>query len=329
MTMNETAVQVSNPTTQGDINQAVSLVVQDKLEKAGITDQTLSELKSELQTLSEIDIVDEASFKLVHGGTMKATSARTTITKICKAGREYAIAEQKARIAAERENIASFSAQEAALKAKKEAWIAQKERVEREALEAQERVIRARFTALEGFGFTRRTAMDGGEDLYTNSDTTLAVAYVTAATDEVWVNVLKGIEFQLVNRLPQRHPGDRVDGPVAELQACVHEAGLIEHLLLCTAVQLDEEVLLHLVITQSCCVIKLYEHVVDDQVRHLEIVSSTHLNGHVTNEVLDHCLGVIEGHLFEGADLLVEACPERGLAGAQALALVEYEELTM
>lgn len=126
---------------------------------------------------------------------MKATSARTTITKICKAGREYAIAEQKAWIAAERENIAAFSSQEAALKAKKEAWIAHKERVEREALEAQERAIRARFTALEGFGFTRRTAMAGGEDLYTNGETTLAIAYVAAATDEVWNNLIKGIEM--------------------------------------------------------------------------------------------------------------------------------------
>jgi hypothetical protein len=193
---NEAALEVSNPVTQGDVNQAVSLVVQDKLQKAGITDQTLSELKSELEDLSKIEVVDEASFKLIHGGAMKATNARTTITKICKAGREYAISEQKAWIAAERDTISSFSAQENALKAKKDGWIAKKEREEREELERKEQAIRARLVAIEQFGFSKRTgSIDKGADYYTNGITTVEMSAITMSDDEVWGNLLNSLRM--------------------------------------------------------------------------------------------------------------------------------------
>jgi hypothetical protein len=187
---------VNNPTTQADVNQAVSLVVQDKLQKAGITDQTLSELKTELEDLSKIEVVDEASFKLIHGGAMKATNARTTITKICKAGREYAISEQKAWIAAERDTISSFSAQENALKAKKDGWIAKKEREEREELERKEQAIRARLVAIEQFGFSKRTgSIDKGADYYTNGITTVEMSAITMSDDEVWSNLLNSLRM--------------------------------------------------------------------------------------------------------------------------------------
>lgn len=210
-------LQVSNPTTQGDVNQAVSLVVQDKLQRAGITDQTLSELKAELDDLSKIEVVDEASFKLIHGGTMKATSARTTITKICKAGREYAISEQKAWIAAERDTISSFSAQEAALKAKKDGWIAHKERIEREAMEARERAIKSRFVAIEALGWQRKTQSDG-EDTYELGGSVLKTTDISMAVDEGWDNILRSA-MAVSEEVEAKREAERIAAEEAAKQA--------------------------------------------------------------------------------------------------------------
>lgn len=181
--------------TRGRARQEVGIVIQEELAIAGVTESSFAALREEADALSTLEPKSDADIAALQKVITKGTRLCTTISEAIEPGKKWAHALHKAYTSNENEFIGTVKAIIEPLKAKKGTYVARKEQEEREALEARERLIRARFTALEGFGFTRRTAMAGGEDLYINGETTIAVAYVTAADDMVWGNVLKGIEI--------------------------------------------------------------------------------------------------------------------------------------
>jgi len=200
------------PTTvfQEDVTASVDVVLQDKLDKANITDHTLSELRSELTDLAGIKVEDKRSLALVQGGISKAVNIRNNIVRICKKGREAAIMEQKAWIAKERELVAVVEAVEKPLVALKEAYNAEQERIVREELEAQERVIKERFVAIEKFDFMRKTGTEGREDYYSNGTTILEIHQVSMAGEEEWKNILKGVELAYNEEQDRKAEAERI-----------------------------------------------------------------------------------------------------------------------
>ena len=185
----------NTPVFQEDVTASIDVVLQDKLEKANITELTLSELRNELQDLAKIQVTDKKQLALVQGGITKAVNIRNNIVRICKKGREAAIMEQRAWIAKEKELVAVVAAAEAPLVALKEAYNAEQERIEAERREAQERAIRERLVAIEGFGFSRRTGLPGADDYYTNGQTSVLIPTITGSSDAEWSNLIRGIEM--------------------------------------------------------------------------------------------------------------------------------------
>lgn len=201
---------------QEDINAEVSSVVQDKLDKANITEMSLAQLADELADLAKLDPNKNGNKQLIQGGITKAKSTRNNIVRICKKGREFHIQSQKAWIQQERELVAVVEAAEKPLQDIKDRWVAEEERIEREELERQETAIRARLVAIERFGFSRRTgSIDKSADYYTNGITTIEMSAITMSDEEVWGNVLKGIEIAW---------NEEQERKAKEAEAAAHEA---------------------------------------------------------------------------------------------------------
>lgn len=182
---------------QEDVTSAVDVILQDKLEKSSITEQVLSSLREELKALQG-PIQDRQRFAIVQGAITKATNYRNNIVRICKKGRENALMEQRAWIAKEKELVSYIEEDEKPLRDAKQAYLDEQERIEREAAEAKERMIRERFAKLEGFGFVRVTdpgtsGAEGG-DSYVLRTTSLSVESVMKADAETWGNMMLGAE---------------------------------------------------------------------------------------------------------------------------------------
>lgn len=180
---------------QEDVNEEVNLVVQDKLAKANITEQHLSELRKELGPLADKAITNKEEAALVQGGLTKLIRTRGIITKICEAGRKPAIQLQRAWIATEKELNGVVLEIEKPLQARKDAWVAEQNRIEAEELERQQQAIQARLLALEKLGFVRRSAEGLMEDRYVLGETALPILDITTADDERWANLLRGAEM--------------------------------------------------------------------------------------------------------------------------------------
>lgn len=143
---------MNNPITQADVTQEISLIVQDKLAKANVTEQTLANLKAELLPLAQ-PVTNSAQLKLVQGGITKCVNYRGIITKLCKKGREAALAEQRAWIANEKELVALIKEIEDPLDAVKQAYLDEQARIQAEALEAQQRELEDRRNLALQLGF--------------------------------------------------------------------------------------------------------------------------------------------------------------------------------
>lgn len=178
---------------QEDVSESIDLILQDKLAKASITEQTLSELKAELSALNR-PVTNKQELALVQGGITKATNIRNIITRLCEKGREGALMEQRGWIAKQKELVAVVKAVEEPLRAQKEAWEAEQARIEREALEAKEAAIRARFVAIEELGFVRKSSSTG-DDTYQLVGTILKLTDISGADEAQWTTMLKSAEI--------------------------------------------------------------------------------------------------------------------------------------
>ncbi len=83
--------------------------INNELVKQNITEQALMEMKQNFMTLKITDINDKEGYKKVDEARKLCKNTRILATKICKKGREAAVAEQKAWIAKEKEVVEQIS----------------------------------------------------------------------------------------------------------------------------------------------------------------------------------------------------------------------------
>lgn len=183
----ETTIPTSQ--TPARTRQDIGVLIQDELSIAGVTESSFAALKEEAQALSLMDVSSDADAQAIQKVITKGVRLCSTISATIEPGKKWAHQLHKAYTSNENEFLGTVKAIIEPLKQKKEAWVAKKEQAEREELERQQAVIKARFAALEVFGFTRRTGV-GREDYFSNGTTELEIIAVSSANDEAWAIML-------------------------------------------------------------------------------------------------------------------------------------------
>lgn len=185
------------PTTQtkGRARQEVSVVIQEELSIAGVTESSFVALKEEAAALATLDPKSDADVAALQRVITKGNGLKSTISDAIEPGKKWAHALHRAYTGNENEFLGTVDAIIDPLKAKKAAYVARKEQAAQEELEAQEAAIRARLVAVEQYGFTKRTGTEGAADYYTNGATTIEMYTITMSDDTVWGNVIRGVEM--------------------------------------------------------------------------------------------------------------------------------------
>ena len=177
--------------TKGRARQEVSVIIQDELQIAGVTEESFTALKAEVAALPP-----DADIASLQKLITKGNRLISTISDAIEPGKKWAHALHKAYTSNENEFIGTVKAIIDPLKEKKAAYQAEQERIEREQNEAREARIRERLVAIEGYEFVRRTGSQGEDDYYMNAGgTRLPMTQVTMSGDEEWANIIKGIEI--------------------------------------------------------------------------------------------------------------------------------------
>lgn len=104
------------------------------------------------KSLLDIEIVDKASYKLVHDGQIELRDNRTRISKGRLLFTESLTKQTKEAIQCEKDLIARIEPTEQALKAKKEAYDNEQERIKKEKEEAELIVLQDRLQELNKYG---------------------------------------------------------------------------------------------------------------------------------------------------------------------------------
>jgi len=198
--MNE---NMSHTVFQEDIDQEVDVVVQDKLQKRNITEITLSNMKERLLPIAANPITSKAELAVVQSGITEATRTRGIVVKLCKAGREHAIKEQRAWIAKEKEIVGIIEEFEEPLRARKVEWEAEQDRIMQEENAKTEARINARILRMEELGFVRRTGDGVSPDRYVLNDTAIELFRITTSNDDEWAN-LERSAFIIVEEIKEK-----------------------------------------------------------------------------------------------------------------------------
>jgi len=104
------------------------------------------------KSLLDIEIVDKASYKLVHDGQIELRDNRTRITKGRLLFTESLTKQTKDAIQYEKDLIARIQPTEEALKAKKDAYDKEQDRIKKEKEEADRKVLQERLEELQKYG---------------------------------------------------------------------------------------------------------------------------------------------------------------------------------
>lgn len=139
------------------------------LQKGNITEQIITEIEEKYKDIAISGIDDKIGFKIVHDGRMHCRSLRATAKKICKAGREDAVAEQKRWLVAEKAVTERIKRVEDRLKAEEDRINDEKERIRKEKEEREARRIAGIIEAFAEYGvavnYDDAAAMPGDEYL--------------------------------------------------------------------------------------------------------------------------------------------------------------------
>jgi len=178
--------------SQGRIRQEVSLVVQEELAIAGVTETSFAELKEHAEALTDLQVVDKASLADVQAFLTKAGRMKTTIKQAIEPGKKWAHQLHKSYTSNENEFIATVEAIEEPLKAKKQAYL---DRIDREEQERQRLVAEmqeARKAAIMGTGAVFVQGPPAHK--YVLGTTEVTVREVLEADHETWGNLLRSFE---------------------------------------------------------------------------------------------------------------------------------------
>lgn len=171
-----------------DVEQDVDLVVQDKLVKAGITEEVVVAMREAAQAVMK-PVESEADMKALQKVLTPIVAMRTRIKAICKKGREHSNMVSKAWIAKEKEYVALVATVEDPLTAYKEAWKAEQERIKAEEEAEAKRILQARYAELEGIGMVRRTATIDAPERYEIGPVMFPVDRIDTADLGAWMHM--------------------------------------------------------------------------------------------------------------------------------------------
>lgn len=171
-----------------DVEQDVDLVVQDKLVKAGVTEEVVVAMREAAQAVMK-PVQSEADMKALQKVLTPIVAMRTRIKAICKKGREHSNMVSKAWIAKEKEYVAMVATVEDPLTAYKEAWRAEQERIKAEEEAEARRILQARYAELEGIGMVRRTATIDAPERYEIGAVMFPVERIDTADLGAWMHM--------------------------------------------------------------------------------------------------------------------------------------------
>ncbi len=173
-----------------DVEQDVDLIVQDKLAKAGLTEEILAGLASmeEIQAVMK-PVESEADMKALQKVLTPIVTTRNRIKLICKKGREHSNMVSKAFIAKEKEYVAMVATVEDPLTRYKDAWRAEQDRIKAEEDAEAKRVLQQRYAELEAIGMVRRTATLDAPERYEIGGVMLPVDRIDSADLGAWMHM--------------------------------------------------------------------------------------------------------------------------------------------
>ena len=137
-----------------EVAEAHELALQAQaLERENITEKVLSDLEQRYTGLTIAGPDDKTGLQRIHDARMQCRSLRVLAAKICKAGREEAVAEQRRWLQAEKLVTARIEAVEKPLQSEEERITAEIARIRKEKAEAQARMIAERTAAANAIGW--------------------------------------------------------------------------------------------------------------------------------------------------------------------------------
>ena len=138
------------PTVAQEMN--LELIINDKLEKANITDLVINGLKEKYSGLKISGQDDREGYKSVVNARKECKAWRVAAKKICEEGRDEAVKTQKAWVAKEKEVTGKILEIETLLQKEEDAYEAEKERIKAEKKAVEDNRLTTRTVQLTGMG---------------------------------------------------------------------------------------------------------------------------------------------------------------------------------
>jgi hypothetical protein len=176
---------------QEDVDEEVGLTVQQRLMKAGITEEQLSSLRSAIQPYMRPVHTKAELEELQKNALTPLVKMRTKIERICKKGREEANMIRNAWIAEEKTYTRMVKELEEPLNKYKEEFRAEQERIKREEEAEAERQLQVRYAALDSIGCVRRAAVGDTPERYVMGELSIPLDTINSADADTWDNLLR------------------------------------------------------------------------------------------------------------------------------------------
>lgn len=130
----------------------LELIINDKLEKANITDLVINGLREKYSGLKINGQDDREGYKSVVNARKECKAWRVAAKKICEEGRDEAVKTQKAWVAKEKEVTGKIMEIETLLQKEEDAYEAEKERIKAEKKRVEDNRLTTRTVQLTGMG---------------------------------------------------------------------------------------------------------------------------------------------------------------------------------
>jgi len=154
--------------------------IEHQLVKNNVTDAVIAELKSKYGSLKLVSITDKESYLELKGAAKDCSKLRNLAAKICKEGREDAIAIQKKWVAKEKEVIAEIKSVEDPLDAEIARFDAEVERLATEEKRLQEEAYMHRTQVLTKMGAAY------GEGSFSLGEYSAEAQLIKESSDTTW-----------------------------------------------------------------------------------------------------------------------------------------------
>jgi hypothetical protein len=194
---------------QEDINESVELTVQERLVKAGITEEALSELRQNAEQWMKPVHSEKELDELQKNVITPLVKMRTKIERICKKGREEANMIRNAWIANEKTYTGMVRQIEDPLVKYKDDFRAEQERIKKEEEAEAQRQLQARYAALEAVGCIRRAASGIEPERYVIGSVTITLDQINSCDYDTWNNLVRSAEIVAAEEREKKEAEER------------------------------------------------------------------------------------------------------------------------